>query len=313
MGNSPTALISFAAGILSFLSPCVLPLIPSYMSFIGGVSFNDLKESNVPRRRVFFRTLFFVAGFSIVFIILGIVFSGSALLFSNASRIINLVAGLVVVALGLNIIFDFWKFLNFEKKFHMQKAPSGFVGSFLVGTAFGAGWSPCVGPILAGILFLAGQSGKVSEAAVLLSVYSLGLGLPFIIASLFFSTFIDQVNKLKKHLVTIRVISGIFLTAIGLLIAFGRLQAINRGLISWGVNLQLWSESNPGLSLLLFGISLVVLAALPFVIGAIRKKSLFTIAKLIYGGFMLVLAILQFTGALDFAAILVSWFTFQGI
>jgi cytochrome c-type biogenesis protein len=313
MGNSPTVLISFAAGILSFLSPCVLPLIPSYISFIGGVSFNELKDQNISRGRIFFRTLFFVAGFALVFIVLGIVFSGSALLFSNASRFINLAAGIVVIALGLNVIFDFWKFLNFEKKFHHQNSPSGYIGSFLVGTAFGAGWSPCVGPILAGILFLAGQSGRIGEAALLLSIYSLGLGLPFIIASLFFNSFIDQINKLKKHLTTIRVISGIFLTAIGVLIAFGRLQGINRSLITWGYKIQMWAEADAKAAAVLFGIIFIFMAVLPFIFSLLRGKNLLKPAKIVWGALLGIFSILQFLYLIDTAGLLVRWLTFQGL
>jgi cytochrome c biogenesis protein CcdA len=179
--------LAFVAGLLSFLSPCVLPLIPSYLSFVSGVSFKDLGEAGAVRWMILSRTVFFVAGFTIVFVALGILFSGPALLFSNASRWINFGAGLVVVLLGINIAFDLVGALNVERRFHTTRRPTGYLGAILVGMAFGAGWSPCIGPILASILFLAGTQGEAGRAAILLLVYSLGLGLPFLVTGAAFT------------------------------------------------------------------------------------------------------------------------------
>jgi cytochrome c-type biogenesis protein len=123
MAGDLNVFLAVAAGVLSFLSPCVLPLIPSYISFIGGVSLQDLQGSEPKRGPVVVRTLSFVLGFSIVFIVLGIVFSGSGFLLGGATRLINYIAGGVVIVLGLNVIFDFWKFLNFERRLHVTSAP----------------------------------------------------------------------------------------------------------------------------------------------------------------------------------------------
>jgi len=174
MTPDPTLALSFAAGVLSFLSPCIVPLVPSYLSFIGGVAANEAGESAASRGVVVLRTALFVAGFTIVFVVLGVVFSGSGALFTSAGRVVNLVAGGVVVVLGLNVIFDFWKVLNIERRYHMSHRPSGHLGSILIGMAFGAGWTPCIGPILASVLLLAGSSGSVATGVLYLVAIPLG-------------------------------------------------------------------------------------------------------------------------------------------
>ncbi|GHV64291.1 hypothetical protein AGMMS49587_16380 [Spirochaetia bacterium] len=164
--------LAFAAGLLSFLSPCVLPIIPSYLCIIGGV-----------RSHLVAGTVSFILGFSAVFIVLSILLSTTLFLLGGISRYITIAAGIIVIILGLNVIFDFLSFLNYEKRFHLNKRPRGIAGTFLAGAAFGAGWTPCVGPILGSILLLAGQSGKTATAALYLAVYSAGLGLPFLLAA----------------------------------------------------------------------------------------------------------------------------------
>ncbi|HKJ85409.1 MAG TPA: cytochrome c biogenesis protein CcdA, partial [Spirochaetia bacterium] len=164
----PTLALSFAAGLLSFLSPCIVPLVPSYLSFIGGVAANEASDRAPTRGVVILRTALFVLGFTVVFVVLGIVFSGSGALFSNTGNIINVIAGAVVIVLGLNVIFDFWKFLNIERRFHLSSRPAGHFGSVLIGMAFGAGWTPCIGPILASVLILAGSSGSIGTGALYL-------------------------------------------------------------------------------------------------------------------------------------------------
>lgn len=310
--------LALAAGLLSFLSPCVLPLIPSYITFVGGVSLQDLQAEEPKRGPVFWRTLSFVIGFSIVFIVLGIVFSGSGFLLGNASRIINYVAGALVIVLGANVIFDFWKFLNFERKFHVTSAPRGYLGSGLVGMAFGAGWTPCIGPILAGILFLAGQSGELARGAVLLAAFSLGLGLPFLLASLFFPAFLRWLSRVKKHLNTIRIASGLFLMVIGVLIAMGRLQTLNGTLIAMGTSLGAWAEANPEHSRVVLGVSLLAVGALPLLWGLLRKlraqgAPIIGRTGAVFAGLFVVIAGLQFAGLVNMAEVLEQWLTFQGI
>jgi cytochrome c-type biogenesis protein len=318
MAGDLNVFLAVAAGVLSFLSPCVLPLIPSYISFIGGVSLQDLQGSEPKRGPVVVRTLSFVLGFSIVFIVLGIVFSGSGFLLGGATRLINYIAGGVVIVLGLNVIFDFWKFLNFERRLHVTSAPRGYIGSGLVGMAFGAGWTPCIGPILAGILFLAGQSGEIARGALLLGAFSIGLGLPFILASIFFPAFLRWLQRVKRHLDTIRVASGVFLIGIGILIAMGRLQTLNATVISAGSSLGAWAEANPVGARVVLGSAALGVAALPVVWGIVRRlrregAPLLGRAGTVFAALFALIAGLQFAGVVEIAEVLEQWLTFQGI
>ena len=346
MAGDLNVFLALAAGVLSFLSPCVLPLIPSYISFIGGVSLQDLQGEEPRRGPVVVRTLFFVLGFSIIFIVLGIVFSGSGFLLGGATRVINYAAGGVVILLGLNVIFDFWKVLNFERRMHVTSAPRGYVGSALVGMAFGAGWTPCIGPILAGILFMAGQSGQVARGALLLGAFSLGLGIPFLLASIFFPAFLAWLKRVKRHLNTIRVASGVFLVGIGVLIAMGRLQTLNGTLISAGTSLGAWADTEPGTARIVLGLAALAVAVIPPAWGLVRRlrhgasiggggagpdsagdmsagaansaaaaeaPPLVGRAGAIFAGLFVMIATLQIAGLLDLAEVLEQWLTFQGI
>ncbi len=320
MSSQPNLILSFAAGLISFLSPCVLPLIPSYLSFIGGVSLDDLKNNAPARGPVVLRTVFFVAGFGVVFIVLGVVFTGSGLLIGGGSQAINLVAGGVVIVLGFNVIFDFWKFLNYEKKMHVQRAPKGYLGAGLVGMAFGAGWTPCIGPILAGILFLAGQSGQVAEGVLYLSAYSIGLGVPFLVAGAFFPAFMRGMNRIKRHMTTIKVGSGVFLIGIGVLIALGRLQQLNGTLISWGLSIQQWEAANPTSARITLGMLTILVGLLPSIVAALRRlrtqaeaARVLTIAKGVFLSLFVLVGLFQLAGLINLAGVLHSWLTFQGI
>jgi cytochrome c-type biogenesis protein len=321
MAQNLNLLLSFLAGLLSFLSPCVLPLIPSYLSLIGGAAFDEQRrDGRSGRWPVFLRTLLFVAGFSVVFIVLGILFSGAGGFLTGASRVVNLVAGGLVVLLGLNFIFNFWKFLNFEKKVHMSSAPRGLLGSLALGMAFGAGWTPCVGPILASILFLAGSGGKVLQGTALLAVYSLGLGLPFLLAGLFFSQFMRQRDRFKAHFRALRIASGTFLVFIGLLILSGRLQRLNIALFRLAAGLASWQQANPGQVRLLFA-GLLALPGLLFLAfflaellrpaGPSRRRRLVLRPSLAL--LFLALAGLTFAGTLNPAGFLAFWLAYQGI
>ena len=234
----------FAAGLLSFLSPCVLPLIPSYLSVLGGVGLGgniksqsqtteDQSEKNhfTFQPRLFRASIAFVLGFSVVFITLGILVSATFSLMGNISRYINWAAGIIVIVLGINIIFDFLSFLNYEKRPLLQKTMSpgvrGMPAAFVAGAAFGAGWTPCIGPILTGILLMSGQSGKIGSAIFYLAVYSAGLALPFLLAALFFDSFLKHGSRFRKHLPLIRRISGALLVVIGIMILTGRYSAMN--------------------------------------------------------------------------------------
>jgi cytochrome c-type biogenesis protein len=244
-----SALLAFGAGLLSFLSPCVFPLIPSYLFFVGAMGLDDSSTGNNGNRAgkamVLGKTAFFVLGFSAVFVISSIVLS--SLIIASGARFIDIAAGIIVIVFGLNVLFDFLKFLNYEKRFHLNRNPGsgrgGFAGAFLTGAAFGAGWTPCVGPILGSILLLAGQSGQPGLAAFYLILYSAGLGLPFLAAALFFDRFLTRAQKIKKSLPVIQKISGIFLVFIGLLILSGRFQAINILIQKWQYSFVIWAEN----------------------------------------------------------------------
>ena len=246
----------FAAGLLSFLSPCVLPLIPSYLSILGGVGFGNspsVKPGNkLERNRLVFAATGFVLGFSTVFISFGILISTTFFLMSAAAAYINWVAGIIVIILGLNVIFDFLSFLNYEKRpfFSGLKHRPGLSGgivtlpsTFIAGAAFGAGWTPCIGPILGGILLLAAQSGQTGVAAFYLAVYSAGLALPFLLAALFFDSFLKYSSKLRSRLPLIRRISGILLIIIGLAILTGQYSALNIVIQRWIFSYIEWAQA----------------------------------------------------------------------
>ncbi|MDR1862351.1 MAG: cytochrome c biogenesis protein CcdA [Treponema sp.] len=215
--------LAFGAGLLSFLSPCVLPLIPSYLSMLCGMSPRDPRA----RPKLVAGTLSFILGFSAVFIVLSILFSAAFSLTGGISRYITAAAGIIVIILGLNTVFDFLSFLKYEKRFHGAPRPVGITGAFFAGTAFAAGWTPCVGPILTGILLMAGQQGKAGVAALYLACYSAGLALPFLGAAFFFERFLAGAAGLRARLPLLRRISGLVLVFIGVLILTGRFTALN--------------------------------------------------------------------------------------
>jgi cytochrome c-type biogenesis protein len=225
-----------------------------------------------------------------------------------------------VVLLGLNFIFNFWKFLSFEKKVHLASAPRGLAGSLVLGMAFGAGWTPCVGPILASILFLAGSGGQVLQGSALLAMYSLGLGLPFLLAGLFFSQFMRQKDRFKAHFRALRIASGSFLVFIGLLILLGRLQRLNIALFRLAAALVSWQQSSPAQVRLLFS----ALLALPgllflafFLVALLRPAGPARLRQLILhpslAVLFLALAGLTLSGTLNPAGLLAFWLSYQGI
>ncbi len=321
MTQNLNLLLAFLAGLLSFLSPCVLPLIPSYLSLIGGAAFEEhRRDKSAGRWRIFLRTLLFVGGFSVVFIALGVLFSSAGGLLGGIARVVNLAAGSLVILLGLNFIFNFWKFLSFEKRAHVASAPRSLAGSLVLGMAFGAGWTPCVGPILASILFLAGSGGQVLQGTALLGVYSLGLGLPFLLAGLFFSQFMRQKDRFKVHFRALRIASGSFLVFIGLLILSGRLQRLNIALYRLAAGLVSWQQSSPAQVRVLFA-ALLALPGLLFLAyflvalfrpaGPARRRQL--VLRPCLALFFLALAGLTLSGTLDPAGFVALWLSYQGI
>ncbi len=313
MAGEVSLIIALLAGLLSFLSPCVLPLIPSYLSFISGVSFQELSRNTGDRRRILVRTLFFVLGFSVVFVVLGILFAGPALLFSSALTWLNLTAGFIVILLGLNIAFDFISLLNRERRVQVRSRPATAAGAFTVGMAFGAGWSPCIGPILASILFLAGADGHVSRAAMLLLAYSVGLGVPFILAGLAFTRVTGYINRIKPYLGVIRVVSGLFLVAVGLLIAFGRFQQLNSVIISSGYQLQQWSSTNSYRARLVFTLGAIGLGLLHPFLRLLRRRPVFKPVGSTVALLLITVGVMQWFGVIDLGILLGGWLMYQGI
>jgi cytochrome c-type biogenesis protein len=206
------------------------------------VKVTDPDAASAPKPHLVTVTVFFILGFTVVFTVLSIIMAGTMLFLGGISRVINLVSGIIVIVLGLNFIFDFIKFLNYEKRLHISGPPRGIIGGFFAGIAFGAGWTPCVGPMLGSILLLAGQGGRIPEAALYLCAYSAGLGLPFLGAAFLFNRSLKKKREkgfFRSHLGLIQKISGIFLIVIGVLIILGRYQALSAFLARFtGVFLQ---------------------------------------------------------------------------
>lgn len=220
--NSFPYIGALTAGLLSFLSPCVLPLIPSYLTFITGVSFDDL-QNTTDKRRIQFLTvshsLLFILGFSSVFIALGASSSIIGRLFSAYQDWIRIIGGIVMIFFGF-FVAGFFRigFLQREKRVHLQKRPVGFLGTIVIGMAFAAGWTPCIGPILGTILLYASSQESTAYGVGLLSMYSLGLAIPFLFASLAFNSFLSYSQKVRKHMRVIMIVSGILLIGFGLLL-----------------------------------------------------------------------------------------------
>jgi len=214
--------LSFLAGLLSFLSPCVLPLVPSYISFITGVSFEDLREGSDQRRIRFLtitNSLAFICGFSLIFVALGASSSVVGKFLFEYQDKIRVIGGILVIFFGLFVSGALkLDFLSRERKFHLTGKPAGYIGTFFVGMTFAAAWTPCIGPILGTILVYAGSQGSAAYGFKLLAVYSLGLALPFFVSSLMFNSFLSYSVKIRKYMRWIMLASGLLLIGFGILL-----------------------------------------------------------------------------------------------
>jgi cytochrome c-type biogenesis protein len=241
MVENVSILAAFAAGVLSFISPCVLPLIPGYLSFISGVTLDDLQGTPAAgagvavaappatRRRIILTSLCFILGFSIVFITLGATASALGQFVMERLRILGKIAGVVIIIFGLHtmgVLRIGW--LYSEKRVQVARKPAGPVGAILVGIAFAFGWTPCIGPILAGILGIAAAQETIGQGVQLLAVYSAGLGIPFLITALAINSFFTAFARIRRHYHAIELVSGGLLVAIGLLIFTDRFTTIAR-------------------------------------------------------------------------------------
>jgi cytochrome c-type biogenesis protein len=231
--NTDVSLIAaFVAGFLSFVSPCVLPLIPGYISFVSGVSVEEMRGDAPPatsRVQVFITSLAFVIGFSLVFIALGASATAIGKFLFAKLPLLSKIAGVILIIFGLHTMGVFrLAFLETEKRVHAQRKPAGPLGAMLVGIAFAFGWTPCIGPILGGILAIAGSRNSVGEGITLLAVYSLGLGIPFLITSLAINQFFGAAKRIRRYYHAIELTSGALLIVIGVLILTGQLTLIVR-------------------------------------------------------------------------------------
>ncbi len=227
-----SVLVAMLAGLLSFLSPCTLPLFPSYLSFVAGVSYDELTgpaPSVRTRRAVVLNSLCFIAGFSLAFVALGLPFSLLGRALGRHQRVIAVVGGVFIIVMGAYVggwlripfLMQYWKM-------ELKARPPGFVGAFLAGLTFAVGWTPCVGPILGAILTLAGAVGKASTGILMLAAYSLGLAIPFFLGALALNRFLALFDRYKRFLPVVSTASGVLMIAVGLLLVTDYFTILNR-------------------------------------------------------------------------------------
>src|SRR5260370_22712233 len=224
MANLPLPIAAFLAGLVSFLSPCVLPLVPGYVSLISGVGVEELKDQEASLfRKVMLNSIAFILGFSIVFITLGAISTEVGQLAAQYKATLARVAGVLIIVFGLHLTGIFRiNALYADKRLHNVKGGSTAWGAFVVGFAFAFGWTPCVGPILSVILGFAAAQDSVSKGILLLSIYSLGLAVPFLLTSLGIERFLSFYGRFRRHMHVLEVASGGLLIALGALLVFGR-------------------------------------------------------------------------------------------
>lgn len=218
---------AFVAGLLSFFSPCILPLIPAYFTFITGYSLDELTGGD-PRRvrsKVVLSTIAFVLGFSVVFILLGASASYMGGLLARYKDVVRIAGGVIILILGLHVMgLTRLAFLDVEKRLHLDKKPVHMLGTFLVGMAFGAGWSPCIGPLLGSILIIAGSRETVSEGMMLLGVYSAGVAIPFLLISLSIHSILAFLKRANRALKYVNAAAGLLLAVVGVLLITDQLD-----------------------------------------------------------------------------------------
>lgn len=227
MNESVGILIALSAGVLSFLSPCVLPLVPSYLSFVTGMTLEDL-QGGVERRQVMIHAALFVTGFTAIFMLLGASASFLGQFFRAYEDWIARIGGALIIVLGLHLLGVFRiTALMREKRVHVADRPAGHLGALAVGAAFGAGWTPCIGPVLGGILTLAGTSDTVWSGVGLLFVYSMGLAIPFLLAALALDWFLETFQRYRRFIPWMERASGVLLIALGLLLVTGSFTVLS--------------------------------------------------------------------------------------
>jgi cytochrome c-type biogenesis protein len=229
MGNLPLPIAAFLAGLISFLSPCVLPLVPGYVSLISGVGVEELKVQETGIfRKLMLNSVAFIAGFSIVFITLGAISTEVGQLAARYKSTLAEVAGVVIIVFGLHLTGILRiNALYADKRLHSVKGGSTPWGAFLIGFAFAFGWTPCVGPILAVILGFAAAQNSVSKGILLLTLYSLGLAVPFLLTAFGIERFLKFYGGFRRHMHALEVASGGLLIALGVLLVFGKFTLLS--------------------------------------------------------------------------------------
>lgn len=229
--------LAFLAGLISFLSPCVLPLLPSYLAFITGLSFEELirqGSSRQVRQIILTHSLLFILGFSILFTLMGASATLLGQWLATYRDMIRLGGGILIIILGFFIsgIIPL-DFLQREKRWHWQHKPLGYLGTFLVGVTFAAGWTPCVGPMLSAILLYASTAENIKSGIILLLVYSLGLAVPFLVSSLALNSFLNAFQKARRFIGILTKVGGILLIGIGFLLLTNSFDFLNEFLSRW--------------------------------------------------------------------------------
>lgn len=224
------------AGVLSFVSPCVLPLVPPYLCYIGGVSLDQLTgdaPESVARHRIALSAVAFVLGFSTVFVILGATASALGRLVASHLDKLAIIAGIVIITMGLHFLGVFKiSLMHQQARVEVRNHPSGPLGAYVIGLAFAIGWTPCIGPVLAAILAVAGSEQTLTRGAALLAVYSLGLGIPFIVAGFFAGAFMHFMQQFRSHIGTVEKVMGAFLVVTGILFITGHMTTFSFWLLN---------------------------------------------------------------------------------
>ncbi len=230
MEFDPTYAGSFLAGLISFLSPCVLPLVPPYLAYMAGVSLGEMSDDERPpavSAKVVLTSIVFVLGFATVFVALGASFSYIGSFVTEYFQILSYVAGAIIIVFGLHFLGLFKiGFLYREARFQVANKPLGLVGAYVMGLAFAFGWTPCVGPVLTAILFVAGNEADALHGGLLLLAYALGIGIPFIIAAMFAGQFMRFMTKFRSQMGMIEKIMGVMLVVTGVLFLTGEMATI---------------------------------------------------------------------------------------
>lgn len=235
--------LAFAAGLVSFLSPCVLPVVPSYLAFVSGLTLEELREGSSAdaRRAAVLHSVLFVLGFTAVFMTLGWAATTAGQALARALPWLNRIGGVTLILFGLYLAGALsLPGLSRERRFHLASRPSGWAGSILVGVAFGAGWTPCIGPVLASVLLYASLEATRSEGMLLLATYAVGLGIPFVAASAMFNGFMASAERVKKWTVPLGRLAGAVLALVGIMMVTGSYATLAAFLAGMGqlVNLE---------------------------------------------------------------------------